>query len=148
MFPLPLTITVAPSRYLPWGLLAPHSLALGAAWQAQLPISVKIALSLLLLASTSMNFRRRAAPVGLRCDKDGQLTLHDHGEWHPLTLAATPVLLPVLTLLRLRRAGQKTRSLLILPDSLPEEDFRRLRVWLRWIRRANETDSAPIRLGG
>lgn len=148
MFPLPLTITVAPSRYLPWGLMVLHGLALAAAWLAQLPMPVKIALSLLLLASAGMNFLRRAAPVRLRCDKDGQLSLHAHGAWHPLTLAAPPVLLPVLTILRLRRADQKTRSLLILPDSLPEEDFRRLRVWLRWIHRASETDSAPARHGG
>lgn len=133
MFPLPLTITVAPSGYLLWGLLALHGLALAAAWLAQLPMPVKIALSALLITSASWRLGRRGTPVRLRCDKDGQLSLHADDAWRPVTLAAPPVLLPVLTILRPRMADRKTRPLLILPDSLPEEDFRRLRVWLRWM---------------
>ena len=135
MFPLPLTVTVFPSRRLLWGLLALHGLALGATWLAQLPLSIKIALSLLLTASLLWHGHQRGAPIRLRCGKDGQLSRHADDEWHPVSLAAPPVLLPSLTILRLSNQDQKGKyPLLILPDSLSKEDFRRLRVWLRWMR--------------
>jgi hypothetical protein len=42
---------------------------------------------------------------------------------------------PWLTTIRYRSEGRRfTRTLLVMADSLPEEQFRELRVWLRWRR--------------
>jgi hypothetical protein len=34
--------------------------------------------------------------------------------------------------MNLEAAGRHRRSVLLLPDSAPAEELRRLRVWLRW----------------
>lgn len=135
MFPLPLTVTLSPSRHLRWAILALHALALAATWLARLPAPLQPVLSGLLGMSVIGHWYRRQAPTSLRCGKDGQLSQRMGNEWTPVELAAPPIVMPTLTLLRLRVPGQKRpRPLLILPDSLPAQDFRRLRVWLRWKR--------------
>lgn len=58
------------------------------------------------------------------------VTLHS-GRTLPATLVQRALLLPWLVIFHFRVAGQPDRSLLITPDMLPEDTFRRLRVRLR-----------------
>jgi toxin CptA len=45
----------------------------------------------------------------------------------------TTYVTPYLTVLNLRGHGERgARHVTLLPDSLHAEDFRKLRVWLRW----------------
>lgn len=53
--------------------------------------------------------------------------------WREYQVLGSTYVMPYLTVLQLRQAddGAATRVVL-LPDSLPADDFRRLRVLLRW----------------
>lgn len=78
-------------------------------------------------------YRARAEPyVTLLWHSDGHWTwFEDDGE-SEATLAEAPFVQPWLVILPLRLEGRRwIRRIAIFPDSLPEQDFRRLRVRLR-----------------
>ena len=55
------------------------------------------------------------------------------GAWRTGVLRAGSFVAPWLTIVRWREQGARfDASIVILPDMLPAEDFRRVRVWLRW----------------
>lgn len=56
---------------------------------------------------------------------------HSKRKKYPATLLAGSLIFRFLCLLKWRCDG-KTHYQCILPDSLDEDDFRRLRVWARW----------------
>jgi hypothetical protein len=56
--------------------------------------------------------------------------LHDDGAAQPVRLRADSAVLPFLIVLRVQQA-RRVRSLLVLGDSLPRGELRRLRVLLR-----------------
>jgi len=58
-----------------------------------------------------------------------------HGDWLGCEVLGSTYVAPFLTVLNLRELENNTvRHVVILPDSVDAEDFRRLRVWLRWKR--------------
>lgn len=131
MFPLPLRVTLHPSRQLRRWLAALHLAAGGALWLADLPVVWQGAGTTLLFASL-LYYRRPEAPVTLRGKEDGSLEIRRDGDWEQIELLADSLVLPVLTVLRYQFPGKcRARTLVVLADSLPGEDFRRLRVWLR-----------------
>jgi toxin CptA len=55
------------------------------------------------------------------------------GEWREYEILGGTYVMPFLTILQLRHTESgAVRRIVLLPDSLPTEDFRRLRVRLRW----------------
>ena len=95
--------------------------------QAQLVLSVVLIFSL-------WRSGPAADPVILRCCPDGGLEVRDGPEWGKVQVHPQSTVLPWLVVLRYRpQAGQRWRAWVILADSLPAEDFRRLRVWLKWL---------------
>lgn len=55
------------------------------------------------------------------------------GAWAAGSVRAGSFVAPWLTIVIWRPEGARLdRAVLVLPDMLPKEDFRRLRVWLRW----------------
>jgi len=55
------------------------------------------------------------------------------GVWHEAVLLGSSFVAPHLTVLNLKPAGGRlAKHLVILPDAIDAEDFRRLRVWLKW----------------
>jgi hypothetical protein len=56
--------------------------------------------------------------------------LHGEGAPQPVRLRADSAVLPFLVVLRVQQAG-RVRSLMVLGDSLPRGELRRLRVLLR-----------------
>lgn len=133
MFPLPLLITVAPSRRLRLLVAGLHLAAAGALWLADLPMAAQLASTGLIGASLAA-YRRPGQPVTLRAKSRGELEIREGDAWKPVPAFSAQLLFPAITLLRYTPAGQdRPAYLAILPDSLPAQDFRRLRVWLRWL---------------
>jgi hypothetical protein len=146
VFPLPLVITVAPSRRLRIGLALLHLVALAALWLADLPTAWQTAGSVLLALSLAAHGRSHEA-LALRGTRNGRLEIRRDDHWLPATQFSAKLLLPFLVLLHIGLpVPSSPRYLIVLPDSLPREDFRRLRVWIRWLGRQRETagDAASI----
>ncbi len=55
-----------------------------------------------------------------------------NGVWHPGRVLGTSTVGAALAVLNLRLDDRRTVHVVIPADSLAAEDFRRLRVWLRW----------------
>lgn len=135
-----LTVAVGPSRRLAGLLAGMHVFAAAMCWLAPLPQWLAIALMPLLAASAWHALRRdslRTLPnslVAVRLHADGRCAFKVRGEtWHQAALLGSSFVSPWLTVLNLRpEAGRFARHLVILPDAVNAEDFRRLRVWLKW----------------
>lgn len=55
------------------------------------------------------------------------------GRWHAGRLLGTSFVSPGLTILNLSPDDARLiRSVVIVPDNVQSEDFRQLRIWLRW----------------
>jgi toxin CptA len=106
----------------------------------ELPLWGKAAMMLIMaviLALQSRRFAFLASPnsiVALEFDSENALNFQKRdGTRHACQVMATSFVSPYLTLLNLKSAETGARChLVILPDSLEKEDFRRLRIWLRW----------------
>jgi len=127
----PLAISVKPSRHL-WVIQSAAHLAAAAAVLAS-SLPSWLAAMLLLLVGASLARMRRMSPLErLLLRGDGQLEVvgadgaASVARVHPHTLV-----LPFLVVLVYRQEG-RVRSLTMLGDSLAPEDFRQLRLWLRW----------------
>ncbi len=131
-FPLPLVIEIGDSQLLRLFLISAHLAGIGALFFAALPPISQWSGVVLLTISLILHFRPRSR-FRLRGDEEGKLQVWQEGKWQPTRIANSSVVWPFCVVLRLTIANQKKfRRLVILPDSLPEPEFRRLRVWLRW----------------
>ena len=132
---LPISLPLIPSRRLALLLLGAHCGALIAASSVALPAWIK----LLVLAGIVMSaWRSQQGLFGAR--RIVLLTLHDQGVLEFIRLNDEPgearvhphsTITPLLAVLLLRQK-KRLGTLVLLPDSLTKEDFRRLRLWLRW----------------
>lgn len=58
------------------------------------------------------------------------------GAWAEYDVLGSTYVMPYLAVLNLRQSDSRAvRRVVILPDSMHPEDFRKLRVWLRWKKR-------------
>ena len=78
--------------------------------------------------------RGRRGIRALRLSRAGEIEVQDSThEWRAGMLRAGSFVAPWLTIIRWRAHGRRfDHTVVLLPDMLPAEDFRRLRVWLRW----------------
>lgn len=133
MFPLPLVVTIRPSRRLRLTVAALHLAAGLALWLADLPIPARIVGTLLLAVSLLM-YARPGLETMLRGTADGKLEIRQNDAWHEIERVSYKLALPLITILRIQPAeASRPRNLVVLEDSLPPEDFRRLRVWMEWL---------------
>lgn len=130
MFPLPLVVTIGSSRQLRILLAVVHAASALAIFLAALPALWQWIGAGLLIISLAY-YSRPAQTVRLRGNRDGKLEIWHATHWQAAVLARSSTVLPNCTVLQLS-VDHRKRYLIILPDSLPTEDFRRLRVWLRW----------------
>jgi toxin CptA len=145
MFPLPLVVTVGNSRLLRFFLVAIHVCCAAAILLAALS-PVARAAGLALLIFSLVYYWRPAPDVRLRGHGDGKLEIWRDQHWQVVRLASTSVIMPGCTVLHIPSGSRWQNSyLVVLPDSLPAEDFRRLRVWLRW--RGGKPDTIRTRPG-
>jgi hypothetical protein len=125
---------LAPSRRLLYALCALHLAALAGLAATALRPAVTLLFAALLLGSIAWHWRAHIALArggGTRLDfRDGAWWLHGDGAPQPVHLRADSAVLPFLIVLRVQQA-RRVRSLMVLGDSLPRGELRRLRVLLR-----------------
>ena len=85
------------------------------------------------IACAALHALRRTA-LALRFDPDGAIEVQDAaGAWRTGVVRDGSFVAPWLTIVRWRPRGARfDASIVLLPDMLPAEDFRRVRVWLLW----------------
>jgi toxin CptA len=135
-----LRVRLRPSRQLTLLLCAGHAGAAGLSWAAPIPWWLSLVLSSAALASLAFGLRLhawRSAPeavVGFELRPDGSGAIENRrGRWREVAVLGSSFVSPLLTILNLRVAGARGhRSLVVTPDALGADEFRRLRVWLRW----------------
>ncbi len=129
-----------PSRLLRVARLLLHALAAAALLLADLAAGLQIAGAAVLAAGAWAALRPGPA-LRLRCREDGSLAVDTGTGTAAASLLPGAVVLPWLCVLRLRLEDGRPLTLVALPDSLPAEEFRGLRVWLQW--RAKDAGPAP-----
>lgn len=124
-------VRIRPSRLQRLVLVGVALLAVTAIALADLPPAGILAAALFTALVTWLAWRRPAV-VALRLNGDGNLELRAAGQdWQPASLIPHSSVTPWLCVLAYRSNG-RTQSLALYPDSLHPDDFRHLRVWLRW----------------
>ncbi|TXI75896.1 MAG: hypothetical protein E6Q42_08330 [Dechloromonas sp.] len=70
----------------------------------------------------------------IRLERSGSVSLQNGPDtvWEEAKFGATLFVHPWLTVFRLQTTAGAARTIVVTVDSLPAEDFRRLRVFLRW----------------
>jgi hypothetical protein len=146
-------IELRPSRQLAVLLVAAHLAAVAVVWSLELSIAVHIALKLAIAASLVWALAKNGwfgyerAPVALRIEPAGKSgepdaieVRHRSGKTVRGCVVDGSFVAPYLTVVRYRAADARRfsmdKSVLIFPDSLERELFRRLRVRLKWGRAA------------
>lgn len=104
-----------------------------------LPPLLKAGAALAVLASLAYggwhHFLRRShhAVVGLKILREGMKVETRSGSWTTANILATSFVSPWLTVLNLKLPQQRLPThVVLLPDMLSRDEFRRLRVWLKW----------------
>jgi toxin CptA len=145
------TINLRPSRQLAFVLSLAHTAAAGACLLPDLPPAAGAALVVGLAASCVCAVRGRAllhaadSILALQLEEGGNLWVRTAGEgWSAATLHDSTFVNPWLTVLSVTTGtSRRARHAVILADSVSAEDFRKLRVWLRW--RNTARGAAPAR---
>ena len=135
-----LRITFRASRRLAAILVAVHVAAGATSMPLDVPLEIKLALAAAIVASLVHALWRyaslssRSALVALELRDGGQTHVQTRdGEWHHARILGTSYVSPLLTVLNLKIDGRLlARHLVIASDMLDIEDFRALRVILRW----------------
>lgn len=153
-----LVVRLKPSRRLAVMLSFAHFAAIGLLWPLILPVSAKLAGSAMLIVSLVFYLRRYAllrspdSVMNIELSEEMICTLEtQRGDRIVCTLLGSSFVAPYLTLLELkplkcqeptklpppstcprRRRRLFARSVVILPDGIDAEQFRQLRVLLRW----------------
>ncbi len=117
-----------------------HLAALGSLVPLNIHIWLKLALASAIMASLGMSIRHHAlllttsAICELVLRDDGSIEVRrNDGRQFEASVSGQTAVLPWLIVMLLQLPGsRRLQPLLILPDSLPEEDDRILRSWLCW----------------
>ena len=131
----PIIIGLHRSRFLDGALIFTTLVAIAVV--LALPYSTIIRLLIaLLIAIASYHSWRKLKPTlsAIRLERAGQVLVSEAGSTDFLEVELTPgaTVHPWLTVVRLQIVSGKGHVLIVLADSLRTEDFRRLRVFLRW----------------
>lgn len=125
-----------------YGISAAHAAAACLLLAGDIPVSLKTAGTLALVASLAFYVWRIAllrSPQSIVAIEIGDSDRREiafqtrNGLWHACSLLGTSFVSPGLTILNLSPQGARLmRSVVIVPDNVQFEDFRQLRIWLRW----------------
>lgn len=138
--------TLRPSRLLAFSLLFLCLASLAAIWSLPLHKLLLFALSLVVLLwvgyhlSLDSQLRLQHSCVAFRLEEEGVVVLIlRNGRHVPGKLSSDSLATPYLVILNVALSEQRGgRSLLILPDSMGAERFRRLRIALKWGDKTNQ----------
>jgi toxin CptA len=117
-----------------------HLAAAGLLWLLELPLGIKAIAAAALVFSLIYYLRQDAlltandAVEFFELSGEMQCTLTTRsGESRGCSILGGTFVTPYLAVLNLKSSGKFfTSSVVILPDSIDAEEFRQLRVWLRW----------------
>ena len=135
-----LRIALRPSRMLIAMLATAHLAAVAAAAVSHPGTLLKLALCAALAVNGCWTLRRHGllkaaasiVALEIRGESDCLAQMRDQ-RWIECRVLASSYVTPLLVVLHLRCRGHRfARHVVILPDSMPAETFRRLRVRLRW----------------
>lgn len=146
-------IKLKPSRQLAVLLVIAHLMAVAVVWSLELPLAVHIGLKLAIAASLGWALAKngwfgygrtavslRIEPAGKSGETDAIEVRLRNGKTVRGQVVEGSFVAPYLTVVRYRAAGARRfgidKSVLILRDSLDREQFRVLRVRLKWGRAA------------
>lgn len=129
-----------PSRILASLLATMHGLCVGMVWMLPLAVAIRwfatavLAVSLAYYLHAHWSRRRRLAVRAVELSPDcGCRFQGPEGQWVEATVLPSSFVAPYMTVLNLKPTDSRwVRHVVILPDSLEPEAFRRLRVLLRW----------------
>lgn len=135
-----MSIHIKPSLQLVILLSLVHFVATGLLWMLALTLGIKAMGTFVLIISLIYYLKQDAlltannAVVALALSDEMQCALTTRsGESIACSILGSTFVAPYLTVLNLKPAENFfTRSVVILPDSMDVEEFRQLRVWLRW----------------
>ncbi len=116
--------------------MSAHGMAILALWLAAMPQLGQIGGTILLCGSAIYYFKRLRsdAVTALEADASGYRLL-DRGSWVAVQIEQAMVT-TTLTVIQFKRESGRRVALALLPDSMDADDYRRLRVWLRWVKPA------------
>lgn len=135
-----LTVQRRPSRQLATLLYAAHAMSIGLLWPLTLLVALKVAIAILIIISLIHYLRQDAwltahhavTVFTLTGARQCIATLRS-GEIVTGTVLGGTFVAPYLTVIMYQPEGKFfTRSIVIFPDGIDAEIFRKLRVWLRW----------------
>ena len=135
-------ISLRPSWVLVAILVFVHGAAMAMVALAGVPLWLELIAVAALVANLVFDMRKTAllrapdAVIGFEITADDRFSIQTRrGEWIQCEVLGSTYVTSFLTILNLKAidSGRNTRAV-ILPDSLDAEDFRKLRVWLRWKR--------------
>nr|WP_124950090.1 protein YgfX [Sulfuriferula thiophila] len=114
--------------------MSAHALALLATWLAAVAPPWQIGGTLLLTTSAIYYFQQlRQSPISaIEADETGYRLLHQ-GLWVDADLLQAFVTAP-LTVIQFKLTSGVRVAVPLLVDSMGVDDYRHLRVWLRWVR--------------
>jgi len=117
-----------------------HGLAAASLAVLPWPLSLRGLLLVTLASELWRPIRRPSRVVGLRLAASGELSFQfANGEQAVVRVQPDSVVFSQLLVLRVRDGESgRLQTLALLPDSMPSEQFRELRLWLRW--RADSRD--------
>ena len=135
-----LRISLRPSRLILSILLLAHGAAITTVLMVELPRWLQVIAIALLFAQCLVVVRRQAflmgaeAATAIEVTSDHRLNVETRSSgWCEYDVLGSTYVTPYLTVLNLRRPGNRmAKHVPLLPDSLNADDFRKLRVWLRW----------------
>ena len=126
-----------------WTLAAILAVAHGAAIAAVVAVEMPLWITFVAIAALFANLvvelrhallRMPDSVVALEVNSDDALAIHlRRGGWRECEVLGNTYVVSFLVILNLRETlSRSARRVVILPDSIDAEDFRQLRVWLRW----------------
>ncbi|SBT04342.1 conserved hypothetical protein [Candidatus Accumulibacter aalborgensis] len=141
----PLHLTLRRSRLLSFLIVWVHLLAGGCVWVLSWPAALRYGL-LALLALSAWHALRRSPVVALRLTEGGELAfLSAAGDRVLVSVKPETVVFSQLIVLRARDDDQgRLMTLVLLTDSMSAEQFRQLRLWLRWRPDASEQSVGDV----
>ena len=135
-----LKISLRPS----WVLVSILALAHGAAiaiillvgipWWAQVIAVAGLTVHLVVVVRQQALLLGRDSTVAIEIHSDNTLSVQARrGAWSEYAVVGDTYVAPYLTVMNLRQTDSHAlKRIVILPDSLDAEEFRKLRVWLCW----------------
>ncbi len=130
----PITIGLRRSRFLVLALVTMTIVAIGMVMATPWSIGVRVAICLFLAITALLAWRQLSnLPSAIRLEQSGNILLAPTGTEQFIDASLVPgaTVHPWLTVARLK-TGAGTFLLIVAVDTMKSEDFRRLRVFLRW----------------